>query len=86
MAQDSMPDIPSEELDIAVQETLGHSTPGPTAERILVLCARLRYLKNYIRNPPADPDSQLDRSLVISEMSKSWRELKRLRAQFRARN
>jgi hypothetical protein len=86
MAQGSMPDIPSEELDMAVQETLGHSTPGPTAERILILCARLRYLKNQIRNPPTDPDFQLDRSVIISDMSKSWRELKRLRAQFRARN
>ncbi len=86
MAEEQMPDIPSEELDLAVQETLGHSTPGPTAERILVLCARLRYLKNLIKQPPAEVNPEIDRSEVIGEISKSWRELKRLRAQFRARN
>jgi hypothetical protein len=81
-------DIPPEELDMAVEEALGHPPPGTPAERIEALKRRIAYLQEQLAafQEQTDPDAELAAGKVAHDLINARRQLAEWEHQQGARN
>jgi hypothetical protein len=75
-------DLPPEELDMIVDEALGHPQPGPTAERLAALEQRVKYLEDSLAKTT---DAQCAASYRV-DLEEARRQLADLRFQSGQRN
>ena len=76
------PDLPPEELDMIVDEVLGHPQPGPTAARLAALEQRIKYLTARL----AQSSSASASSSYSADLAEARRQLAALQHQQSRRN
>jgi hypothetical protein len=88
MNDDDIPDIPPEELDMVVEEALGHPPAGPPAERIEALQKRVAYLKQQLAAIEDLPDADAVQYLngIVRDLKDARRQLAEQEHQLGARN
>ena len=89
---DGVPEPPPEDIEMAVEEALGHPLPGNPAERIAAMKKRITYLVDQRRgvieaceeDPEADYDSLLQRN--AAELAEARHQLQEWQLQEKGRN
>jgi Cu/Ag efflux protein CusF len=70
MSKDDIPDIPEEELEMAIEDFTGKPTPGQVVDRIKALEKRITYLHDQLagltmcENPSAEASKRVAHDLA----------------------